>query len=66
MKLKHALPKQAIDAIDFVSADAGESGWVVYLKDGWSFDPLANDGTRFVPYDDPSEVNGFVVYEVAA
>lgn len=66
MKLKHALPKQSIDAIDFVGADAGEAGWIVYLKAGWSFDPGADDGSRFVPYDSPSDVNDFVVYEVAA
>jgi len=65
MKLKHSLPKQAIDCIDFyASSDNGEAGWVIYLKDGWSFDPGSNDTSRFVSFDDPSEVDGFTLYQV--
>jgi hypothetical protein len=62
--LKHSLPKQSVDAIDFINMDMGEAGWIIYLKDGWSFDPGSVDITRFVPLDDPSEADNFLVYKI--
>ena len=49
--LKHSIPKRMIDAIEYMQEGDGESGWMVYLKDGYSFDPMANDGCRWVPED---------------
>jgi hypothetical protein len=63
MRLKHSLPKEAIECVDFYGSESdGEAGWVIYLNDGWSFDPCSSDTSRFVSFDDPSEVNEFVVY----
>lgn len=64
MHPKHSLPKEAIDVIDFYPEGSGEAGWVIHLKDGWSFDPGANDTTRFVPLDDPRESENFIAYKV--
>ena len=67
MKLKHSLPKEAVECIDFyASGQNGEAGWVIYLNDGWSFDPVWNDGSRFVSADNPAEVNSFLVYQLEA
>jgi hypothetical protein len=63
MRLKHSLPKEAVEFVDFYDSGSGEPGWVVYLNDGWSFDPGSSDTSRFVSCDDPSEVNAFVVYK---
>jgi len=65
MKLKHSLPEQAIECIDFyASGDNGEAGWVIYLNDGWSFDPGSNNTSRFVSFHEPLEVSKFTVCRV--
>jgi hypothetical protein len=65
MQLKHSLPKEAVECIDFyASGNNGEAGWVIYLNDGWSFDPGSNDSSRFVSADNPGEVDSFVVYQL--
>ena len=65
MKLKHSLPKHALEAVEFVPEGAGEAGWMVYLREGYSFDPSGSDSSRFVPLSDPSEVDGFTVFTAA-
>jgi hypothetical protein len=67
MKLKHDLPKHAVADISFIPRNqGGESGWIIYLKPGFSFDPMADDFSRFVPASDPQEVDGFVIYTYTA
>ena len=53
--LKHSIPKHMIDAIDYLQEGDGEAGWMIYLKDGYSFDPMANDGSRFIPEEEKEE-----------
>jgi hypothetical protein len=65
MKLKHSLPKIAIDRIEFIHEGSGEAGWMVSLKDGYTFDPGSRDQDRFVPADCAGEVFDFVVYTAA-
>jgi hypothetical protein len=52
--LKHNVPKHMIDAIDYIQEN-GEAGWMIYLKDGYSFDPMANDGSRWISEQDKDE-----------
>lgn len=67
MRLKHSLPPETIECIEFYAdSNNGEAGWVIYLNEGWSFDPGSRDFTRFVSFDDPSEADSFVVYQVEA
>ena len=65
MKLKTNLPKQSIEEIEFLHGlgDA-EPGWSIYLNDGWSFDPMANDGSCFIPLDAQHEAMSLCVYQV--
>jgi hypothetical protein len=49
--LKHSIPKKMIDAIDYMQEGDGDAGWMIYLKDGYSFDPMSNDGCRWIPED---------------
>lgn len=65
MKLKHGLPRGSVELVEFIEEGFGEAGWIVYLNPVFSFDPMSNDYSRFVPLSDPSEVEDFVVFKVA-
>jgi len=49
--LKHSIPKHMIDVIDYMEEGDGDAGWMIFLKDGYSFDLMSNDGCRWVPED---------------
>lgn len=66
MTLQTNLPAKSIESIQFVASLDGDSGWYIYLNSGWSFDPMANDGTRFIPLESESEANSLSVYKVGA
>ncbi len=65
MRLKHSIPRKALEGIEFVPEGSGEAGWMVSLREGFSFDPMASDRDRFVSCDNPEEVLDFVVYTAA-
>lgn len=65
MKLKTSLPKQSIEEIEFANGESdGEPGWFIYLNTGWSFDPMANDGSCFIPIDAKHEAMNLCAYKV--
>jgi hypothetical protein len=64
MTIKHSAPAKSIESIDFIAGINGESGWMISLKDGYSFDPMANDVTRFIPSDCLHEALELVVYNI--
>ena len=56
-----------VDVIDFLpDTGFGESGYMLHLKDGYSFDPMANDVTRFIPANDLSEADSLVIFDYPA
>ena len=56
-----------VDVIDFLpDTGFGESGYMLHLKDGYSFDPMANDVTRFIPASDMSEADNLVILDYPA
>lgn len=65
MTIKHNLPKAAIQDIEFIPSGAGESGWMIYLNDNYSFDPMSPDWTRFIPSDSKREALDLIVYKVS-
>jgi hypothetical protein len=65
MKLKTNLPKQSIEFIEFADeCGSAEPGWFIYLNPGWSFDPMADDGSTFIPFDAKDEAQSLCVYRV--
>jgi hypothetical protein len=63
--LKHELPKQAVHSIVFDQEGAGEAGWFVYLKDGWSFDPGADyDNCTFIGVANKEDAMSLMAYKV--
>ena len=67
MKLKTNLPKKAIELIEYVPDDYdGEEGWFIYLNPGYSFDPMANDGSCFIPFYAKEEALSLCLYRVEA
>jgi hypothetical protein len=66
MTIKHNLPKKAIDSINFIPAGMGESGWMIYLNDGYSFDPMSPDWSRFIPSDSLHEAMDLIVFKATA
>lgn len=66
MKIRHRLPKQSIESIEFIPAFSGESGYMITLRDGFSFDPMSNDYTRFIPSDSKEEALNLVVFNLPA
>jgi hypothetical protein len=42
--------KKEILEVEFVSDEHdGEAGYFIYLKSGYSFDPMSNDTSTFIP-----------------
>jgi hypothetical protein len=65
MKLKTNIPKKAIELIEFADEQgSAEAGWFIYLNPGYSFDPMANDGSCFIPYDAQEEALSLCLYKV--
>jgi predicted lactoylglutathione lyase len=65
MKLKTNLPKQSIELIEFADEQgSAEAGWFIYLNPGYSFDPMANDGSCFIPMHSKDEAKTLCVYKV--
>jgi hypothetical protein len=62
--MKTSIPKQAIEDVEFVPEGAGEAGWFIYLKPGWSFDPGSEDTTRFIPLDNAHEGMMLMAYKL--
>jgi hypothetical protein len=56
-----------VDVIDFLpDTGFGEAGYMLHLKDGYSFDPMAEDLTRFIPAGDLSEADNLVIFNYSA
>lgn len=57
---------EKISEIEFVNDDGdGEAGYFVYLKDGYSFDPMSNDSSTFIPVSEFKNFKqSFVVYQI--
>ena len=53
--LKHNIPNEMIESIDYLPEGGGEAGYMIYLKDGFTFDPMAKDGCRWIPEDSKAE-----------
>lgn len=64
--MKHWLPKESIESIEFIPALSGESGYMITLNEGFSFDPMSNDYTRFIPQDSKHEALNLVVFTLPA
>jgi hypothetical protein len=66
MKLHHRLPKHSIESIEFIPEGNGESGFMISLRDGFSFDLMANDYNRFIPADALHEALELIVFTIPA
>ena len=56
-----------VEFIEFLpDTGFGESGYMLHLKNGYSFDPMANDVTRFIPASDISEADNLVILDYPA
>jgi len=66
MKLEHRLPKHSVESIEFISEGNGESGFMISLNEGFSFDPMANDYNRFIPSDALHEALELIVFTTPA
>ena len=67
MKLKTNIPKKAVELIEYASGDYdAEAGWFIYLNPGYSFDPMANNGSCFIPEDAQQEALTLCIYKVEA
>ena len=62
--LKHSVPKHMIDDIEYLPEGDGDAGWMIYLKDGYSFDPMANDGCCWIPEDCQEEAMQLLVHKI--
>lgn len=62
--LKHSVPKHMIEAIDYLQEYDGDAGWIIYLKEGYTFDPMANDGSRWIPEDCPEEAMQLIAHKI--
>lgn len=61
---KHSVPKEMIESIDYLPEGSGEAGWMIYLKDGFSFDPRAKDGCRWIPEDSQAEAMQLIAHKI--
>ena len=66
MTIKHSLQKRAVQSINFIPSGMGESGWMIYLNDGYSFDPMSPDWSRFIPSDSLEEAMSLIAYKLKA
>jgi hypothetical protein len=66
MKLQHRLPEHSVESIEFIPEGNGESGFMIWLNDGFSFDPMANDYSRFIPADALHEALELIVFTTPA
>ena len=66
MPIKHSLQKKAVQSINFIPSGMGESGWMIYLNDGYSFDPMSPDWSRFIPSDSLQEAMSLIAYKLKA
>jgi hypothetical protein len=49
-----------VEFIEFLpDTGFGEAGYMLHLKDGYSFDPMAKDLTRFIPASDINHDNRY-------
>lgn len=57
---------ESVSEIEYVSDSGdGEAGYFVWLKDGYSFDPMCNDSSTFVPILEFKQFKqNFVVYQI--
>lgn len=62
MRLKHALPRAAVESVEYIPEGSGEAGWMIYLREGYSFDPCAADHSTFIASDRPAEALSLIVY----
>jgi hypothetical protein len=56
--------KKGIESIQWMPEGGGEAGWMVTLKEGYSFDPMANDFTRWIPSDCREEISELVIFKI--
>jgi len=62
MKLKHALPRAAVESVEYIPEGSGEAGWMIYLREGYSFDPMSDDRSTFVASHSPDDALSLIVY----
>jgi hypothetical protein len=62
--LKHSVPKHMIEDVEYMQEGDGDAGWMIYLKDGYSFDPMGNDGCRWIPQDCKEEAMHLIAQKV--
>lgn len=55
-----------LEFVETIPEGMGESGYMLHLREGFSFDPMANDLTRFIPADDLTEAENLVIYDYVA
>lgn len=60
---KHYLPKKAIESIHFIPSGMGEAGYVIYLNEGYSFDPMAEVGATFIGAENRQEALNLIAYK---
>jgi hypothetical protein len=56
--------KKGIESIQWMPEGDGEAGWMVTLKEGFSFDPMSNDFTRWIPSDCREEIAELVIFNI--
>jgi hypothetical protein len=56
--------KKGIESIQWMPEGSGEAGWMVTLEEGYSFDPMANDFTRWIPSDCREEISELVIFKI--
>jgi|Wag4MinimDraft_6_1082665.scaffolds.fasta_scaffold35204_2 hypothetical protein len=66
MPIRHRLQKRAVESINFIPAGMGEAGWMIYLNEGYSFDPMSPDWSRFIPSDSLEEAMSLIAYKLKA
>lgn len=62
MKLKHALPRAAVEDVEYIPEGSGEAGWMIYLREGYSLDPMSDERSTFISSDRPAEALSLIVY----
>ena len=60
------IPPEALDLVEPIADwGDGEAGWMIYLNEDYSFDPMGRDTSRFIPLDNPSEALDLIVFPAA-
>ena len=55
-----------VEFVETLPEGFGEAGYMLHLRDGYSFDPMSEDLTRFIPASDMSEADSLVIFDYPA